>query len=810
MKKLVLAVGAISAGLAFAETTPTIRYFDDGGLVEPEGDKLTFGSGGVIEYQGDVELPYTVEASADLTIRLSSEGETVRKYLGGVLFTPYSNAEAEPVKIFENMDLDEWEPLFTIFDYNNHPLVVNISGPGAAHFIRRETLKDGRKCLYAQMQTANFFQCVKIILIQDGTDVLAQTVYVRYDGKATEADGQVDYDKSSSGYKSYNVAALPNASGYGVNHLYMRKVDAAEQTLAVTKNLMAAGSLAIADGASVGAYGPDAMTSETIYGQALVLDGGLTFVERNRDIDFRGVIVGTNGTLKVVRDPAAERVETTISAADLENTGLTTTWITLKENARLSSVIGVASKIGGSNISSTPQPAMAYGFRNDGLTASVLIEKLPSCTQAVRIVLRQNGDNIEIRSDAAWYLGAGNYPDGYDFTSNNSNTNPDYHSWTVGPNNYQAKEWTVFFGEECAVSFGSELKRLYNATVEVGGLPERRGILRLEELYTVPEVGALRAGPCVDVKLANKTISGKDFSEFNSSLGAIEITGNSTLTTASVNPFSTWNSGLVAFDESVFYMNASYRAYINNLQLSNGSLVRRYGATDANMSAGWQSEAKWRITGNSPSTVDVASLPVLGGATSDSRPFRLTVDDVTGNSDPDFTLTGNIVDSNGFLCHHVYKSGAGTILHLGTVRHAYSPLHLQEGTWLVGRSDAFLDGTGITYAGLTGISLEGGTFAVAAATTNALPALPVTASSGIELGNGAELAFADSSAVAWMDGAKLTVTLGEGAKLRFGTSASALTAGQLAQINVNDRKAVIDEEGFVGPKPKLGITIIVR
>ena len=106
-----------------------------------------------------------------------------------------------------------------------------------------------------------------------------------------------------------------------------------------------------------------------------------------------------------------------------------------------------------------------------------------------------------------------------------------------------------------------------------------------------------------------------------------------------------------------------------------------------------------------------------------------------------------------------------------------------------------------TYAGTT--TVNGGTLALGA--NNALPAtavvignaifdaatftdtvgtLDVTGAANLNLGTGATLAFANSSAVSWTGGTlQITGTFVPGSSIRFGNSAAALTATQLGLIS---------------------------
>ena len=136
------------------------------------------------------------------------------------------------------------------------------------------------------------------------------------------------------------------------------------------------------------------------------------------------------------------------------------------------------------------------------------------------------------------------------------------------------------------------------------------------------------------------------------------------------------------------------------------------------------------------------------------------------------------------------KTGAGT--QTFTAAQTYTgPTTISAGTLALGVASALPSATKVT---LTGGTLDAQTFA------NSVGPLAVTGTATINLGSGATLAFADSSAVSWAGGTlNITGTLGA-TSLRFGTSSSGLTVTQLAQISVNGSGAgtcSLDSSGYL-------------
>ena len=787
MKKLVLAVGAISAGLAFAETTPTIRYFDDGGEVMPVEDTVTLGSGGKIVYSGDVTLEPVVNATEDLSIE---SDEVVERVYDGDIFPP---SAATAVTIFENMNIEEWEPTYTDFDRNDHPQVTNIKGDGFARYVRRYTDKDGNPYLTAQMQNAGGGGVVLIYLVQSGNDVKGYAYFARYSGQSPKPNTFPDYENASERGNGWTVATA-TSTGYNVNYLVMRRV-AKPKTLTVTKAVTVGSSLAIASSAHVVAQGEEAFVSgSTAFDGAKTIDGMLE-IDGRVFTTLSGTFSGRMG--KVVVNPWKDMAEVptcVVDAVDIDYETLTTTWKTLKENARVSDVVAITPKTllcYGETVA-----ANAYYFKNDGETASAVAQEgtpgVTTSARAARIVVRHNGANVEIRADLAWY-GA---PTGYDYENDPEKIAK---SWNVA--SYQPVGWSVTFATptHVRVDLSAAMGGMLYGDVDIVGDADKETLVMFKNREVPTNLGTTKFGPHVEVR----TTSGWDYFTTLTRGYTLYWYGKSVFKTTTNNQFNKRNDSYCIFDDSEVQVGGIW-GYRNNVTFRNGARMTNLVNTAPTCSIGYTSNGEWGVDGEGVSVYDGQSITLLGGTKSDGYPWTLKVLDTTGDAAADFIINADISLNSDFPYHHTYKKGDGTVQINGSYTDNANPLHLQGGTWKAGVTDSFKAETPID------IDFGGGNLAFAADTANVLGTAILNQDAAIALEAGAEASFADSSAVAWTEDAKLTVTLGEGAKLRFGTSASALTAGQLAQIKVNDRKAVIDEEGFVGPKPKLGIAIIVR
>lgn len=171
-------------------------------------------------------------------------------------------------------------------------------------------------------------------------------------------------------------------------------------------------------------------------------------------------------------------------------------------------------------------------------------------------------------------------------------------------------------------------------------------------------------------------------------------------------------------------------------------------------------------------------------------------------------------DFGGRLGHPLYtilnfrKSGAGRMTLSGASSYEGDTV-ISGGTLALGVSDAlpgiYVEGDPLadppvpgTYFGATALTigsatLDAGTF------QDVLGTLDVSGTAVIQLGEGAALEFAGSSALDWSDGTlSITGSFVSGASLRFGRDGRGLTPAQLARITVNGSgNCSLDPAGFL-------------
>ena len=150
----------------------------------------------------------------------------------------------------------------------------------------------------------------------------------------------------------------------------------------------------------------------------------------------------------------------------------------------------------------------------------------------------------------------------------------------------------------------------------------------------------------------------------------------------------------------------------------------------------------------------------------------------SGSANNDVVLTGSgnaeITGGLPFVFLNFSKSGNGTWTLGGTVGHTGTTT-ITAGALALGANNVLPNGTAVSIGNAT---LDAATFADSVGT------LDITSTAVINLGTGAALAFADSSAIDWTGGTlNITGTFVSGASLRFGTGNTALTSTQLAKFS---------------------------
>ncbi len=271
------------------------------------------------------------------------------------------------------------------------------------------------------------------------------------------------------------------------------------------------------------------------------------------------------------------------------------------------------------------------------------------------------------------------------------------------------------------------------------------------------------------------------------------------------------------------YLAADYAEKLNEdttnrkITLSDGAKI--FGEM---MTWAWQNTAnEIFVQGTSPSFVTAEKLRFgqKGQTASESTKNmveKISVTDVTGDEEADFIVSSTFYlnpETNWDADEYcgIEKTGAGTMLLTGTNSVLAGSLKVKEGTVAFG---THASGEPATLDGMA-LWMQGGTVDFGASKGSDFTELKLDADSAFVAQKGARVTFADSSAVAWTEGAQLLIS-GDWTRrtFRVGTSDQSLTPEQLAQIrcvqpNGKTSAVRLSGDGYLLP-PWEGFSIILR
>lgn len=245
---------------------------------------------------------------------------------------------------------------------------------------------------------------------------------------------------------------------------------------------------------------------------------------------------------------------------------------------------------------------------------------------------------------------------------------------------------------------------------------------------------------------------------------------------------------------------------LGNIHLANGAHLTGNSGQNATVRS-LALNGTITVAGTSGSFVDNAGTSNAGihlvcGRSGMPGNIGSTVFDVAPTGDPTADLTVSAPLVNGFSYNPdtfafstattsgLTKTGLGRMVLTGP--NTYSGVTaVNAGALVLGASDTLAD------AG--NVSLGAATLAVAAAVSDTVGSLAVTGAATLDLGAGAALRFADSSAVNWTGGTlAVTGTFVSGSSLRFGTTNTGLTEIQIGQITIAGHPSLaLNADGYL-------------
>lgn len=252
------------------------------------------------------------------------------------------------------------------------------------------------------------------------------------------------------------------------------------------------------------------------------------------------------------------------------------------------------------------------------------------------------------------------------------------------------------------------------------------------------------------------------------------------------------------FDGGTGNFTADYSSSNSDIAMKNIILKNGGSLEGTMMTWGWnRTTCTLTVDGTTPSAISLEKIRFgqngITAASNKKMQEILDIADVTGDSGVDLTVSSTLYKHATAVCGEgaepyfgIVKKGAGTVSFTGE-----SPEY----------------GASLT--------MEAGTVAFAPTAVFGASTLIVNGDATINVAMGAKLTFADSSAMTWTEGAKLSFTGDFGTRsVRIGADADALTGDQLAALQYvssegKTRPLGIDEEGYLLP-PLPGTLFISR
>lgn len=483
-------------------------------------------------------------------------------------------------------------------------------------------------------------------------------------------------------------------------------------------------------------------------------------------------------------------------------------------NTRLEDLVSVV----GEFYSGSRKEAGSYFFKNNGQTASVQLQAYVGAKVSQDSVL---GGVIDFKQDGNDILYRQRYASAY----YNRAANPGYEeagSWEFAITESGGKIYPVS-GQDASWASTWKLANLtFSFKSKIGSfMPVPMVALSSAAAFVKNsgsriEFGDVQGSP-VDVTVSSKSAF--------ASAGVAIVHSNATLT-LSVDGDYTSGYGLSGDDTPFYILMPSAK------MLSKGSFsVGRWQGVEIGDGAKWEqldtvstylSSLKYHAGAKTIGKINLGqgaspSIVVSGQGTAAVHEGKIRVDtsvsqtatfnvtDVTGSSDADYIIAGEVCEMTAGRNNDIVfrKTGNGT-LRLGApftlVRY---PFQLINGTLEFGAS-------GVSSASLNWIAKGASSLVCASGTTNTIGNLSLEANLTIEMKANAELSITSISEWAGQyPGVQLNIIAEEGARVRIGQSAADLPVSVRTRMRLNGQKCQADANGYIEYRPG-GLMLILR
>ena len=687
--------------------------------------------------------------------------------------------------VLKNISLDDVEVYSTRY-YNSslHPGVsVSRAIEGTAfpsHVVRHS---DGRMTLALMLwDGSTFTKGVGIILRQEGSDIVGAVEWSKY-AKGNYVGSDIDFTSPVWNPMPIASESTPN-NAYGIDQLTFVPRNPKLMTEVRVSSFEGVGALSVSGGvkivAEAGAFDAEggrlppviALTNSALNVEigtgSVYADGSLYGV--CSDVEFSAADL-PDGT-EAIRAEAAK----TFSSMD-------ETFVFA--GMRLSDITNAVGWMSGGNLA----PSYGYHvegcfFKNDGQKATCQFHyKGGDYIKCVALEMTQEGDNVVVKTPFARYL---------NYTVDQFKAYDSIGTYEFTKYNGSGPAAVADVGGYCITNLvlngriPSGYAKLSNKCeasdtlrFSFSGTEQRKLIVDIASNYPFPHQQCAQVEVERNAQLRLFSVGGCQLDYVVRLGGGIENWVN-----WSINP----KQRIVLDGGSVCFGRGSATTYARKLVFRDGA-----EATGSSVCFGDGVDGSVVASGASPSYARIG----FGLYSAVARKFDFLVDDATGDSAADFTVSGNIFHNGGNQKTTLVKLGPGTMRFDGKCTAAGYPVSLENGTLLLGASFAFDN----THA----FDFRGGSISVADGTENHLGTMALNADAEIEIGGNSTLSF--SGVAEWSQGHVVDVTAGKGAELRIGESAC-LSATQLRSIRINGLRVRQKENGSIVLRPRLSYMVI--
>ena len=337
------------------------------------------------------------------------------------------------------------------------------------------------------------------------------------------------------------------------------------------------------------------------------------------------------------------------------------------------------------------------------------------------------------------------------------------------------------------------------ATVKANGaitMTDSAFVVRGDEAHPIVyDVAVKYALPKVIDFWGNATLTFSGAGTYNDGMtkgtDTITMHPGTTATSSKAYPYH-YASGEVVLDGATL-THSEGSTYIYYLTLSNAASASvTGGAFQFGFTA---SDPVLKVSGTGASTFN-GYFTVLGTNKSTGvNNVTIDVEDTVAGEGVDFVMAGNISSDGSYKSSSFIKTGAGT-MRLDGIATLNQPIQVREGTLLLNRAEGSM-------AAANQISLQGGTLALAAGTSNEVVSVTLTASSAMVFGEATSFTCADLTIP---EGSTLNLTGDlKHTGLRVTT---ALDRETLRRIRFSGARASQDADGYI--RVGRGFTVIVK